>query len=204
MDSLIQASEVVNGGIVRPVALNARFDSQLVSPFLGIAEYRFLLPIICKDMFDDMLSKKNATASNYNPNVGALVQAFPADPLYEVLWVQFIMHLSSWSVMFLALPTIAIQTGSGGLFMNDSQFAESAGEKGAKYLQDSILNNSIKTLQQALEDYLCNNYADYPLFPKDSKCKDCAGCGCGESECKGLTTCTKTKRVVKNTGIIIY
>ena len=203
MTSLIQASEVINGGIVRPVPTNARFDSQLVAPHLAVAENRFLLPIICAAMYADMISKKNATPSNYNPNIGSIVQVFPADANYETLWTEFVMQLCAYGVLYMSLPFIGIQTGSNGLFINESQFAESAGIKGVKYLQDTILDNHIELIGQRLLEYLCDNAADYPLFPVDDKCQNC-GCGCGQSNCNGLSTCPNKQRVTKKLGIIIY
>lgn len=201
--TLIQPSEIVNGGIVRPVPTTVRFDAQLLAPHVQAAELKFIKYKLCADLYNDMIAQKNPTPSNYNPNVGPIVQAFPSDPNYETLWTEYLLSLTSYAVFYIALPFISVQTGTNGLYLNDSQFGENAGLKGSKYLQDATLNNQIEPISDAMLDFLCNNAADYPLFKSDLKCKDC-GCDCGESECKGLTSCRKKGPINKKLGIFLY
>lgn len=202
--TLIQPSEIVNGGIVRPIPITARFDSQLLAPHVQGAELKFIKPKLCADLYNDMIAQKNPTPSNYNPDVGPIVQAFPGNANYETLWTEYLLALDSYAVMFTALPFISVQTGTNGLYLNDSQFGENAGLKGSKYLQDALLSNQIEPICEAMLDYLCNNAANYPLFKSDLKCKDCGGCDCGQGECQGLTSCRKKGPIDKKLGIFIY
>ena len=67
--TLISANEIVNGGIVRPVPLNSRFDSQLLATNIPTAEERFLLPVLCRSFYADLIAQKTTDESNYNINV---------------------------------------------------------------------------------------------------------------------------------------
>jgi hypothetical protein len=200
---IIQASEVVNGGIVRPVPTTARFDSMLLSTHIQSAELKFIKPDLCAAFYEDLIAQKNPVPSNYNPDVGPIVLAYPGNADYEALWTSYLLALDSYAVFYIALPFIAVQTGTNGLYLNDSQFGEQAGTRGAKYLQDAVLDNHIEPLREAMLDFLCDNAANYPLFPVDIKCKSCS-CSCANGQCQDLTTCRKKGPISKKLGIFLY
>jgi hypothetical protein len=75
--SLIKPQEVVNTGIYRAAPVNTRFDINIISPHIQSAEERFILPILKKDLYDDMVLNQNPLVSNYNPDAGPIVLKFP-------------------------------------------------------------------------------------------------------------------------------
>lgn len=194
MATIINANEVINGGIVRPTPLNARFDVQLISPNVLVAELRYIKPLLCAELYNDMIAEKNASDANYNPNVGAIVQKFPTNAFYEALWVEYLQELCARAVLVQSLPSIAYQTGSNGVYQNNSEYATNAGDKGYKALQDAN-TQAIEALTGAVKQYLCDNRANFPLYPADELCKCESGCDC--DTCKGLSPYTK-----QNFGLI--
>ncbi|MCK5640834.1 MAG: hypothetical protein KAJ19_08555 [Gammaproteobacteria bacterium] len=178
--TLISANEVVNGGIVRPAPFNSRFDAQLLAPNLLLAEERFLVPILCRNFYEDLIAQKTTDASNYNSSVGPIVPKFGTNPDYETLWKQHLQESAARAVFISSLDDIVLQTGSNGLFINNSQFAESAGIEGMRTKEDRQLEK-INLLINRMQRFLCKNNDLYPLWPYDKFCKQC-GCSCTD-EC---------------------
>ena len=200
--TLIKPSEVINGGVVRSTPLNSRFDQQLLAAHIKIAEERFVIDVLCADLYDDMVAQQNTSESNYNINIGPIVQKFPANAAYETLWVEHLLYYTSNAVLYQALPNIAIQIGSNGLFLNAGNMAENAGVKGLTFWQDTI-QQSLDVKRQTIENFLCSNQSDYTLY-LDYKCDNCEGCGHTQENCKGYAKCGKHNKTSKNTGIILY
>lgn len=199
--TLISANEVVNGGIVRPVPLNSRFDAQLLAPNIPVAEERILIPKLCRAFYDDLIAQKTTDQSNYNPDIGPVVPKFGANADYETLWKNYLQEVTARAVFMMSLDDITLQTGSNGLFINNSQFAESAGIEGMKVKEDRALEKLNLATQRMLA-YLCKNKDLYPLWPYDKFCKDCGcscsdTCGCEEGE---LTP----KKNDSNNGFVIF
>lgn len=187
MQTLIKAGEVINGGLYRAAPLNARFDEQLIAPNIAPAELRFLLPILCREFYDDLIAEQNAAVANYNPNVGALVDKFPTNAAYESLWTDGgLGALNARIVYFISLPYISMQTGSNGIYHVETEHAKTVSSKDVKYLQDNELKN-IETLSEYVQNYICQNQTNYPLFPASSKCIDVEGC----DDCGGLDSESK-------------
>ncbi len=200
--TLIKPGEIINGGVVRSTPLNSRFDQQLLAAHIKIAEERFVIDVLCADLYNDMVAQQNTIESNYNINVGSIVQKFPTNAAYETLWVEHLLYYTSNAVLYQALPNIAIQIGSNGLFLNGSNMAENAGVKGLTFWQDTI-HQSLDVKRQTIENFLCSNQSNYALYP-DYKCNNCEGCGHTQENCKGYTKCGKHNKTSKNTGIILY
>ena len=197
MQTLIKAGEVINGGLFRATPLNARFDEQLIAPNIAVCELQFLLPLLCRDMYEDMISKQNALVANYNPAIGAIVLKFPNDANYELLWTTGgLGMLAARAVYYQSLPYIGVQTGSNGIYMVDAEQAKNASEKMLKYLRDNELSN-VKVLIESVGNYICQNSASYTLYPATERCKDTTGCDdCGglDSEQKNSTDKTVLSR----------
>jgi hypothetical protein len=200
--TLISANEVVNGGIVRPVPLNSRFDSQLLAPNIPVAEERFLIPCLCRAFYEDLIAQKTTDQSNYNPNIGTgIVPKFGTNANYETLWKNYLEEVTARAVYFMSLGNISIQSGSNGLYLNDSQYAQNAGLGGLKFMKDEELEK-INLAINRMKRYLCENSTLYPLWPVDTFCKDC-GCSCDDN-------CDCTSKQVKDQdpnfkgGIIFY
>jgi hypothetical protein len=64
--TLIQAQEAVNGGVLRPAPMNARFDTGLIGPHIADAERAHIIPVIGEVLYATLLSKKNPLPCNYN------------------------------------------------------------------------------------------------------------------------------------------
>jgi len=56
METLINANEALNTGVFRSSPLNARFDVQLIANQIQPAELRFIKPLLCKDLYEDMIA----------------------------------------------------------------------------------------------------------------------------------------------------
>jgi hypothetical protein len=186
--TLIKAKEVVSGGVLKPAPITNQFDPALVAPHIQVAEYSYLVPLICKEMYQDMISKQNTDASNYNPDLGPLVEKFPSDANYETLWAEHLEQLISYAVILTALPLVGMQIATSGVFFNQIEWGENAGVKGVTFLEDRIKQN-LNTRQGMLQNYLCENADNYPLFPAD---KFCNSCNCeGGCDCEGLQSIQK-------------
>src|SRR5690606_39614476 len=100
--TLIQPGEVVNGGLLKATPLNARFDLTLIAPHIADAERLHVVPEICEDLYNAMITKKAGAISNYNTSIGPLVKAFPEveDAAYETLWTKYLMNLCAWAVYY--------------------------------------------------------------------------------------------------------
>jgi hypothetical protein len=102
MTTLIKPAEVVNTGTFRAAPVNARFDINVISPHIQSAEERFIIPILTKDLYNDMVAQQNPLISNYNPDAGALVDKFLGLSLanYESLWELYLLRLVSYCVYY--------------------------------------------------------------------------------------------------------
>jgi len=177
---LIKPQEVVNTGIYRAALVNARFDINQISPHIQSAEERHLIHILGTALYNDMVLVQNTAVSNYNPDAGALVDKFPADPNYETLWTMYLLRFNSYIVWYEALPFITMNVTSKGIYQNDSEFATNGGLSAMKFMQDTMMQR-MENLKDIIKDYLCQNKASYPLF-NSSHCP-CGSCGSCESEC---------------------
>ena len=170
--TLIQAEEVVNQGILKASPLSSRFDAAQISPNIDEAERRFLKGFINKDFFDDLVSQKNTTPSNYNPDLGGIVKAYPSNVLYETLWTQYLFPYLSRAAYHESLDMIVVQIGSNGAFTNDTEYGQNIGIKGLKFLKDSALQ-TLEGIKPSIIKFLCDNKTDYPLWDSDPYCSDC-------------------------------
>lgn len=199
--TLISPNEVVNGGILRPVPLNSRFDSQLLGPNVPTAEERFLLPCLCRAFYEDLISEKTSDDSNYNINIGPIVLKFGTNANYEFLWKNYLQEVTARAVFFQSLSDITIQTGANGLYLNESQYAITAGVSGLKTKEDRELDK-INLAVKRMKRYLCENNTLFPLWPVDRFCKDC-GCD-SDDECDCTTKRIKGDDPGLVAGIILY
>jgi len=172
--TLIQAHEVINGGLLKASPLNVRFDATLIAPHIADAERIHIAPVLCQDFYDALGTKKNNAISNYNTAVGPIAKAFPSgdDTAYETLWVKHLLQLCAWAVYYEALPFIGIQAGSGGVYALNAESAQNQGVKGIQFLQDTTLRRIASSARATLE-YLCANAANFPDFCKAAKCPGC-------------------------------
>lgn len=170
--TLIKPIEITRSGIFKAAPVGTSFDASLLAPNIYLAEDRFLKDFINKAFYDDLVLQKNILPSNYNPQLGAIVLAYPTLPLYENLWTQALLPFLSRAVYWQSLPSIVLQAGSIGLYTNNSEFSQSAGISGLKFMLDNELQNLERT-KSIIINFLCDNKTDYPLFSTTGYCSDC-------------------------------
>ena len=152
-ETLIKASEVVNGGILRPTPAGSRFDAHLVSAHIYDAEQRFVVPVLTSAFHVTLMDAQSSAASQYNSSLGATATKFTSTA-YEELWTKHLREYCAAAVLYEALPWVALQVGANGLYFNDNQFGQNAGLEGAKFMQDTLLRK-IETKRKRLEQFLC-------------------------------------------------
>lgn len=199
--TLISPNEVVNGGIVRPVPLNSRFDSQLLAPNVAVAEEDFLIDYLCRDFYNDLIAQKTTDDSNYNTDIGPIVPKFANNADYENLWRNYLQEYTARAVFYYSIDDIAMQTGSNGIYLNNSEYSQNAGTSGLKFKEDRVLKK-LKAARKRMLRFLCKNAALYPLWPKDTFCKAC-GCGC-DDDCDCETLKPKEGHFQNPLGIFLY
>lgn len=170
--TIIQAAEVVNQGILKGSPLSSRFDASQISPNIAEAERRFLKTFINPEFYDNLISEKNTLPSNYNPDLGAIVLAYPTNALYETLWTQKLFPYLSRAAYHESLDGIVVQIGSNGAFVNHTDYGDNVGIKGLKFLKDSALQ-TLEGMKPDIVKYLCDNKASYPLWDHEPFCGDC-------------------------------
>jgi hypothetical protein len=106
------------------------------------------------------------------------VNAFLTNPFYETLWTQHLLPYLALASYVTSLPSISMQTGSNGLFYNNTEFSQNAGADGMKLMQDTMMQNlddaKVCMINFLCTNKACTNKADYPLF-----CSECCPDECG-------------------------
>lgn len=92
------------------------------------------------------------------------------------LWNNYLWKFIYEAVYFTALPEVYAQFSDAGVVKNNPSptFIDSSaqgtsagiGLNDLKYLKDDVLLQRISIMQDALERFLCENAASYPLYPK--------------------------------------
>ncbi|OED34716.1 hypothetical protein AB832_07005 [Flavobacteriaceae bacterium (ex Bugula neritina AB1)] len=177
--TLLKPNEIVNQGILKPAPLSNRFDASLLSPHLDMAEARFLKTFINKEFYDDLLNKRTANQINYNSSIDTVEIAFPTNADYEELFTQYLFSYIARSVVYEAYPFIAVQIGSNGLFLNNTDYGQNSGVKTMNMYRDSILQ-TLNGSKPLIIDFLCDNKDKYPLWDDSKYCGDC-----GKEEIEG-------------------
>lgn len=193
--TLIQPNEVVNSGLLRAAPINNRFDAQLLTPHIAAAEESFVVPVLTRDFYEWLIEQKAGRVSNYNTSIAAQVKAFDGAGLEkaEELWKVHLLPYCAWAVYFEALPFIAFQTGSNGVFLAQTEHANNVGASGVKFLQDTT-RRRIDQMKERMLVWLCENKAEFTEFDGTSICPE-------ESGCDGST---ETKNTLENRFGIYY
>lgn len=179
-DSILQAKEVVNNGILKRVPISGRFDFSVLAPHIVSMEDRFLIEtkLISAAFYTDLKDEILNNVSSYNTALGSVVEKYDSTGTakqiaYETLWRKFLMELLSLGVLYEALPYIQLKIGSAGVRVLEGNLSESAGVRNMKYLRDDLMEK-INRLSQRMKDWLCDNKSDYSLYDVEgTKCGDC-------------------------------
>lgn len=187
-NTVLKAVEITSSGIFRGAPVSGRFDAFLTAPHIIDAEREYLLPIVGRDMWGDMIAKRGSSACNYNTAIGIEVEAFPNDANYELLWTTHLFEFISLATYWFALPYIHTQVHSAGTVNINDQFHRSAPQQQIDRLQNQTADTLGKRAYE-ITQWLCTNIADYPLFVNTS-----CGDGCSDYGANNI----------RRNGIIIY
>lgn len=148
------------------------FDTTEVWNYVTMAEKLYLLPILGKDLFDEIKEQVNA------PSGGTL------SPENSTLLTEgCVWQLLGFATVYEALPLLWGRLSEAGLQLNKSENSDSMTLKDITLVQQH-LQNQINGLRQAVIDFLCTHTESYPLF--DTSICDGCGCGCGKKKTQQL------------------
>lgn len=190
--TLIQGAEIVNGGALKATPANVRFDIALVTPHILAAELGHVMPVLGEAFYKSLKTAKGVTIGNHNPATGPLVPAFTNGAL-ETLWREYLQDLCAWATIYEALPFVAIQIGSNGVHLPNSEHASGGGIEVTKFLQDQM-RRRIQTAQDRLSKHLCDKDTAYPDLDKKA-------IGCAE-ECPCECDVQKTGNTLGRFGLL--
>jgi hypothetical protein len=184
-ETLIKPSEVVNGGIVRPAPTDSRFDAHLISAHIHDAEQRFVVPVLSSAFHITLIEAQSSAASQYNASLGSTAVKFTSTA-YEQLWTKHLREFTAAAVLYEAMPFIAIQAGSNGLYLNDNQFGQNAGLNGVKFMQDTLLQK-IEIKKKSLQQFLCSCASNLDGFSTTAVDYCSSGCDSGTTDAEKIT-----------------
>ena len=162
--SLIQASEITQGGIARPAPTDIRFDNALIAPHIQSAEWAWVEPVLGTSLYDTLKAEKG-TSSAFTTSA------------YQALWDTHLKQLCANASIYEATPYIVLQLGSNGLYLNSQDYGQNVGIEGVKFYQDT-LRTRLARQQEKMKDWLCSCAASLPGF--DSSAAGCTS-GCDDS-----------------------
>jgi hypothetical protein len=136
--ALIQASEVVQGGLARPTPADIRLDQALIAPHTDTAEYRWVIPTLTQDFYDVLTAEKGTST------------AFTTTA-YQSLWTTHLKSLCANASLYEAAPFMVIQAGCN------------AGIEGLKFYQDT-LKTRLEVGAKRMKDWLCTCAASLTGF----------------------------------------
>jgi len=183
--TLIKASEVVNGGIMRPAPADVRFDAHLVSAHIYDAEQRFVVPVLSSAFHVVLMDAQSSAASQYNPALGSTAAKF-SNANYEALWAGHLREYCAAAVLYEALPFVSVQVGANGLYYNDNQFGQNAGLEGVKFMQDTLLQK-LEVRRARLEQFLCTCAANLDGFNTSAVDYCPSGCDSDDDEVQKIS-----------------
>ena len=169
-NTIIQAEEITNGGIIRTAPLNQQMNPDLLAPYLYIAEQTHVRHVLGADLYADLITQKGGNISNYNDACNCPLQdAYPSNTCYESFWTTVLKRLCSYAVLLEASTFLVYEFSNNGLLMQDPQFAmDNAGDKGLGKVQKK-LRDWVATMQELTYKYICDNKECFPL----ACCLDC-------------------------------
>jgi hypothetical protein len=167
-------------------------DVRMINSSIIIAEERFIVPELGRDLYYDIINAKNVVATT--GNLSALQTLVGAEPVlvegdivnaleqmsteYQALWKQHLWKLTAECVLVAAAIEGFVQFGSEGSFHNSppAGLMVSSGQvtpllSSMKWTVDKKVKDRIAPLINAMHYWLCKNKADYTYYKKE--CPDC-------------------------------
>ncbi len=158
---------------------------------IQIAEERFILPMIGRDMYYDFRNKKNVVVNSINKafleglinegntseavvlNEGDIVNALELvdNTWYKELWIEHLWKLTAECVIYIASPTNYSRFTSSGEMENNPKSITNEGQGSAtvdlnkmKWKMDKMLMDRINPLITAFDAWMYANRGQFPLF----------------------------------------
>lgn len=169
--------EVAGIDLQSPNPESTALSQRTVANNIAPAETRYLLPLLGKELLDDMIANRNSVPSSY-PSGGPNVEKFPSNAAYEDLWKRFLLNYISQGVLLETLPFIQYQISQQGIVAKDTEYSKHSGKEGLGRITDQ-LNTRIGILEEQIKKHICENRDDFPLYPVDELCDDCGCKDCG-------------------------
>lgn len=175
--------QIIDGNIWKSAIQIA--EERFVRPVLGTEFYESLCTeknvIVTEDNIEALQALFDAQwgADKRVLVVGQRANAIELDTVTAAnvtLWNDYLWKFIYEAVYFTALPEVYAQFSDAGVvknnpsptFIDGSAQGTSAGIglNDLKYLKDDVLLQRISVMQDALDRFLCENSASYPLYPK--------------------------------------
>ena len=160
--TLIQPSEIIQGGLARQTPTDIRFDASLVSPHIRDAEARWVVPVLT-EAFYEVLAAEKGTSSAFSTVA------------YQELWDTHLKQYCAFACLYEAAPFVVMQMGSNGLYLNSNEYGQTAGQEGLKFWHDELAER-LERKRDRLFAYLCSCAAALTGF-------DSSGAGCQDPDC---------------------
>lgn len=169
-------------------------DQRMIEQSIIIAEERFIRPEIGSAMYDDIVDQKNVlvtsgnlaaleTASELDLTEGQVINALEQlNPSYQSLWKQYLWKIVAECVLISAYPEGFAQFGSAGVVHTSppAGLMVTSGEvvpllQTVKWALDKKIQDRVAPLINSMNDYICNNKANYTLYGKTCPEVNCNG-----------------------------
>jgi hypothetical protein len=169
-------------------------DPRVLLQSIQIAEDRFIIPAICRELYYDFRNQKNVVVTEGNKTdlqakfsssdppvtlaIGSFVNAIEqvTNPAYIELWNEYLWKICAEACVYIASPTNYSKfTASGEMvnnpksITNEGQGATSVDLKDIKWKLDKLLMDRIDPLIAGAHEWMCINKSALPLYT----CKEC-------------------------------
>ena len=166
-------------------------DPRTIEQSIIIADESWIREALGNPLYYDFIAAKNkvvtadnledfkAKTGNQDLQVGDIVNAVEfLSPAYQTLWYQHLWKLCAEVVMLIATPEAFVQFGSEGVIHSAPQSNPlmqgnivTPGLQSIKYVMDKKVFNRIDPLIAAMQNWICMNKKNYPLYDKQC-CKE--------------------------------
>lgn len=169
MRELIEPIEVLNDGIKRSSPFREPVPSEsIIAPFVVIAMEEYVIKILGRSFYDELVNAKNGVISIYNPSerLGEVQKNGFENEKYEKLWtVGGLRDLCGWCVALVSCMSLGTQVKQGGL----TRYEGGGNDKGADIAEERrLLQNwerGVEVMSRKVSDYLGRNMNE-PYFEK--------------------------------------
>ncbi len=149
---MVKTNEVIRGGHFAQTPINLQYDAQLIAPHIKDAMKLYVIPLLGKELYDDMLTKMNEADCDYENSI----LKFPNDAVYEKLWTEELYSFCCWVVYLMHLPTSTKQNVSAGLSFPSEHNKKNSDVEDLKFMLETA-QERIRSKRTLLISYLEEN-----------------------------------------------